>query len=94
MNKTQYQELFLFAAKTGALEGYLFKRDEVETLDNWVDNLTKMYQALPPAVKREVDPVLTPVLRRILEYGEKMLKPGLREKLEQILVASSAKNAE
>jgi len=90
MNKTQYEELFLFAAKAGALEGYLFKREEVERLDNWVDNIGKMYHALSPAVKREVDPVLTPVLQRILEHGGKVLEPGLREKLEQVLAASSA----
>ena len=94
MNKAQYQELFLFAAKAGALEGYLFKREQVEPLDNWVDSISKMYQALSPVARREVNPVLTPVLRRILEYGEKVLKPGLREKLEQLLVASSASKAE
>jgi len=94
MNKARYQELFLFAAKAGALEGYLFKRGEVEPLDNWVDNISKMYYALSPAVKREVDPALTTVLKRILEYGERVLASGLRGKLEQMLVVSSAKKAE
>ncbi len=90
MEKEEYKELFIFAAKAGALEGYLFGRKKVEQLDNWIDNIGRMYQELPVVVRREVDPVLTPVLRRILEYGEKMLESGPREKLEQMLVASSA----
>ena len=91
MKEGQYQELFLFAAKAGALEGYLFKRGEVEPLTNWIDNISRMYHALSPEVKREVDSVFTPVLNRILEYGERVLEPGLREKLEQMLLASSGK---
>ena len=90
MNKLEYKELFLFAAKAGALEGYLFRRRKVEPLINWVDSLSKMYQDLPLAVKREVDLVLSPVLERILAYGEKVLELSLREKIEQILLASSA----
>ena len=90
MEKTQYQELFLFAAKAGALEGYLFKRRKVESLDNWVDNIGRMYRELPAAVRKEINPVLVTVLKRALEYGDKVLKPGLREKLEQMLAESSA----
>jgi len=90
MEKAHYQELFLFAAKAGALEGYLFKRTKVEPLDNWIDNIGRMYQELPAAVRREVDPALIPVLKRILEYGQKVLESGLREKLEQMLMTSSA----
>jgi len=91
MKEGQYQELFLFAAKAGALEGYLFKRRKVEPLTNWIDNISRMYQALSPEVKREVDPVFTPVLNKILEYGERVPEPGLREKLEELLQVSSAK---
>jgi hypothetical protein len=88
MAKTTYQELFLFAAKAGSLEGYLYERTEVEPLANWVDNIGKMYQALSPEVKREVDPVLTPVLERILTHEARVLEPGLKDKLEQILLAT------
>lgn len=90
MGKVEYQELFLFAAKAGALEGYLFHRRKVEPLINWVDNISQMYQGLSPAMKKEVDPVFNPVLDRILSYGAKVLEPGLREKVEQMLLASSA----
>ena len=89
MDKLEYQELFLFAAKVGALEGYLFRRRKVEQLTEWIDNISKMYQDLSPAVKREVGLVLLPVLERILAYGGKVLAPSLREKVKQILLASS-----
>ncbi len=90
MKEAQYRELFLFAAKAGALEGYLFQRQKLETLENWVENMGQMYRELPAAVRRDIDPVLNPVLKRVLEYGEKSLESGLREKLEQMLAASAA----
>lgn len=90
MEKTQYREFFLFAAKAGALEGYLFGRRKVEPLGKWIDNIGKTYHELPAAVRTEVDPVFTPVLKKILEYGERVLETGLREKLEQMLLESSA----
>jgi len=89
MSEEEYRELFLFAAKAGALEGYLFQRREVEPLASWIDNVGKMHRDLPPAVKKEVAPVLTPVLERILKYGAGVLEPGLKEKVEQILREAS-----
>jgi len=46
--KPPSQEIFLFAAKAGSLEGYLYSRRKVEPLDNWVNNLSRMYAALSP----------------------------------------------
>jgi len=86
----EQQEVFLFAAKAGALEGYLFRRRKVEPLTNWIDNVTRMYHELSPEVKKELDPVLVPVLQRTLEYGERVLEPELKGKLEQLLLESSA----
>ncbi len=85
MSTSDYQEFFLFAAKAGALEGYLFKRRKVELLTVWVDNIDKMYHSLSPEVKKEVDPVFTPVLKRILSYGARTLEPEQREKVEQMI---------
>lgn len=90
MEKEQYHELFLFAAKAGALEGYLFRRRKIEPLENWVGNIVRMHQELPAAVRKEVNPVLTPVLKKILEYGKSVLESGIREKLEQMLLTVSA----
>ena len=90
MDKTQYNELSLFAAKAGALEGYLYRRRKVEPLVNWIDNISRMYHELAPAVKKEVNPVVASVLERILKYGDRVLETGLKEKLQQLLVAASA----
>ena len=89
MSKEEYHELFLFAAKVGSLEGYLFERSKVEPLSDWLNNIDKMYHGLSSAVKAEVAQVLTPVLKRILEYGEKTLEPGLREKVDKLLREAS-----
>ena len=89
MSKEEYRELFLFGAKAGALEGYLYQRKEVEPLSNWIDNIDKMYRDLPPAVKKDVAPVLTPVLERILKSGAGVLEPALKEKVEQVLREAS-----
>ena len=81
----RYRKLFLFAAKAGALEGYLFGRGEVETLDDWVDNIVHMYRDLPPEMKKVVDPVLVPVLAKTLEYGKETMNTEFKSRLEQIL---------
>lgn len=90
MSKEENRELFLFAAKTGALEGYLFERRDVEPLSGWIEHIGKMHRDLPPAVKKEIAPVLASVLNRVLEYGAGVLDPGLREKVEQMLEEASA----
>ena len=88
--KLQHQDVFLFAAKAGALEGYLFRRRKVEPLTNWIDNISRMYHDLSPEVKKELDPALVPVLQRTLEYGKRVLEPELKGKLEQMLLESAA----
>ena len=81
----EYRDVFLFAAKAGALEGYLFEREKVEPLTNWVDNISRMYRDLPPEATRELAVDLVPVLKRVLEYGARTLEAGLKEKIERIL---------
>jgi hypothetical protein len=88
MDKAPYSELFLFAAKIGSLEGYLFQRQKVEPLTNWVDNISQMYQELSPVVKREVNPVVVTVLERTLKYGDDTLEPALKAKLQELLAAA------
>ena len=36
-----YEELFKFAAKAGSLEGYLYEREKVEPLEDWVSNIER-----------------------------------------------------
>ncbi len=82
---SEYSEFFKFAAKVGSLEGYLFKRDEAEPLTNWVGNIEKMYQGLPAAVRKDVKEELQAVLQKILEYGDRVLEPGLKQTLSKLL---------
>ena len=88
MTEKQYKELFLFAAKAGSLEGYLYRRRKAGPLANWVDNINRMYHELSPEVKGEVAAGLVTVLERTLKYGDKVLESGLKEKLQQLLVAA------
>ncbi len=85
MDKQDYLQFFLFAAKAGALEGYLYERRKVEPLTAWIDNIDQMYHDLAPEVKKEIDPAFTPVLKRILSYGEKTLELAQKEKLERLM---------
>ena len=50
-----YAMIYEFAASAGALEGYVYSRDEVDvqTLPVWVDNLVKAYRFLPDATRDE-----------------------------------------
>jgi len=89
MPKEENQALFLFAAKVGSLEGYLFERSKVEPLSNWIDNIENMYHSLPSAVKAEIDPLLINVLKRVLDYGMETLEPELRGRVEQLLRETS-----
>ncbi len=79
------EELFKFAAKIGALEGYLYHRDRVEPLENWVGNIEKMYAALPDTAKRDIKAELSGVLTRVLSYGENVLDNDLRARLTKLL---------
>ena len=85
-----YEGVFLFAAKVGSLEGYLYRRRKVESLVNGIENITVMYHELAPAAKREVSPALVTVLERILKYGRNVLELGLRDELQRLLEAASA----
>lgn len=79
----EYDSIFKFAAKAGALEGYLYEREKVEPLDNWVANIDAMYRSLPDSVKEEFGVVL----RRILTYGGKVLEEEIKTKLNNLLSA-------
>ncbi len=52
--KLQHQDFFLFAAKAGVLEGFLFGRRKIEPLTNWIENSSRMYRDLSPEVRRSL----------------------------------------
>jgi len=84
MAKAEYQELFLFAAKAGSLEGYLYEREKTEPLSNWVSNLETMYANLPDGVKAQIRNELSNVLARTLNYGETLLEEEIRTRLNNL----------
>ena len=79
------EELFRFAAKAGALEGYLYEREKVEPVYNWVDNIEKMYTGLPENVKKDIRKEFSGVLTRTLTYGGAVLEEEIRTKLDNLL---------
>jgi hypothetical protein len=82
-------ELFRFAAKAGSLEGYLFQRDKVEPLADWIGNIDRMYRSLPRSLQQDIKTEFREVLQKALEYGDKVLEPSLRKKLEKLLSDAS-----
>lgn len=81
----EYEQFFKFAAKAGALEGYLYEREKIEPLTNWVNNINDMYRKLPENVKRDVKQEYGIVLARILKNGEKVLEDEIKSKLSNML---------
>jgi hypothetical protein len=81
----EYAEFFKFAAKAGALEGYLYEREKIEPLSNWVSNMQVMYDKLPADVKKEIKEEYSTVLTRILHNGEKVLNDEIKSKLTSML---------
>ena len=80
-----YREFFKFAAKAGALEGYLYEREKIEPLSNWVNNIEGMYRKLPEDVKKDIKEAYGIVLTRTLENGEKVLPDEIKSKLNGML---------
>ena len=82
----EYEALFKFAAKIGALEGYLYEREKIEPLYDWVSNIERMYTSLPDNVKKDISNELRGVLTRSLNYGEKVLEKEIKTRLNDLLL--------
>jgi hypothetical protein len=50
-----YRSVYDFAAKAGALEGYVYPKEKVDPkyLPAWVDHIVEEYQSLPPEARKE-----------------------------------------
>ena len=77
-----YQEVYDFAAKAGALEGYVYPKEKVDLsyLLRWVDNLVTQYYRLPPEVKEEFQSLCNGTIGRAIQS----LLPSLGEDHEVI----------
>ena len=72
-------------AKAGALEGYLYERETVEPLDNWVNNIVSMYSSLPDSIKEDIKSEFTVVLNRTLKHGQNVLEKEITAKLDNLI---------
>lgn len=63
------RDIFTFAASAGALEGYVYPRQELTggSLDNWVGNLVKQYHDLPEEVRGSFQASLDRTLGRAVQ---------------------------
>jgi hypothetical protein len=61
-----FTQLYEFAASAGALEGYVYQRDNVDmnALTNWIANLKTAYALLPREALQEVQPSIDQTLGR------------------------------
>ena len=77
-----YQEIYDFAAKAGALEGYVYPKKEVDLsyLPNWVDHIVDRYRNLPPDVRDDFQRLCDATLGRAIQS----LLPSLGEDHEVI----------
>ena len=70
-----FMQLYEFAASAGALEGFVYRRPDVEagTIDKWVENLGEAYQRLPAEVLKEIQPSLDGTLGRAVNSVRNVL---------------------
>lgn len=61
-----YAKIYEFAASAGALEGYVYHREEVDlkALPVWIKNLHQAYQLLPEPALEEIQPFVDMTLGR------------------------------
>ena len=77
-----YKEVYDFAAKAGALEGYAYPKEKVDPyyLSQWVDHLVNQYRSLPSDVRDEFQGLCNGSLGRAIQS----LLPVLGEDSEVI----------
>ncbi len=63
-----YRDLYDFAAKAGALEGYVYPKDKVDPsyLPLWVEHLVEQYHQLPSEVREEFQTLCDGTLGRTI----------------------------
>ena len=63
-----YSKIYEFAASAGALEGYVYQKDEIdmEALTNWAENLVAAYNHLPSEALDEFQSSLDQTIGRAI----------------------------
>jgi len=72
-----YREIYDFAARAGAFEGYVYQKENIvaSSLTRWVDHLVEQYNALPEEVRAEFQDLCDFTLGRAI----RSLLPSLGE---------------
>jgi hypothetical protein len=70
-----FMQLYEFSASAGALEGFVYRRPDVEAgaIEKWVENLGESYQLLPAEVLKEIQPSLDGTLGRAVNSVRNVL---------------------
>lgn len=78
-----YRQIYDFAAHAGALEGYVYHRNQVDPsyLPKWAEGLVKQYQSLPEEARADFQDLLDGTVGRAV----RSLSPLLGEEHEVIL---------
>ena len=77
-----YRKLYDFAAKAGALEGYVYPKEKMDpnSLPFWVEHMVEEYRSLPSEVKEEFQDLCDGTVGRTIQS----LLPSLGEEHEVI----------
>jgi hypothetical protein len=64
-----HSNLYEFAARAGAFEGYVYQRDKLDpdSLLKWVDHLIKGYQSLQPEIRNEIQDLCDGTIGRAIQ---------------------------
>ena len=84
-----FMQLYEFSASAGALEGFVYRRPDVEAgaIEKWVENLGEAYQLLPAEVLKEIQPSLDGTLGRAVNSVRNVLgeEHALVQKLKSMV---------
>ncbi len=63
------RDIYEFAARVGALEGYVYAKEKMEasSLTNWVKSVVNQYRALPAEVREEFQDLCDGTLGRTVQ---------------------------
>jgi len=77
-----YEKLYDFAARAGALEGYVYPKEKVDVayLPRWVDHLVEQYNLIPEEVREQFQSLCDGTVGRTIQA----LLPSLGEDHEVI----------
>jgi hypothetical protein len=64
-----YSDVYEFAARAGAFEGYVYRKEKLElgSLDRWVEHIVVQYKVIPPEVRSEFQDLCDGTIGRAIQ---------------------------